>query len=242
MRHNCKDCNNHTYRVTPNAFKQGSRCPKCFGSNKLTQEEWIDEVFSLVGNEYTSLGVYVNDSTKILMRHNCKDCNNHTYMVTPNDFKNKNSRCPKCKESKGEKAISKYLKKKGIIHEIQYKIEECRNVRPLPFDNSIFENGILKGLIEFDGKQHFKAINHYGGYEQLLKNINHDVKKTYYCKENQIPLLRIKYTQLENIDEILDDFVNNTSKYIHNHYYGMTEEEYYEECLEEYNKERLAIC
>ena len=29
MKHNCDRCDNHTYRVKPNVFLNGRRCPKC---------------------------------------------------------------------------------------------------------------------------------------------------------------------------------------------------------------------
>jgi len=47
---------------------------------RKTHEEFIQEVYDLVGNEYTVLGKYINATTKILIRHNT--CG-HEYVVTP---------------------------------------------------------------------------------------------------------------------------------------------------------------
>jgi hypothetical protein len=49
--------------------------------------------------------------------------------------------------------------------------------------------------IEFDGKQHFQPIEHFGGlkaYESL--KINDKIKEN-YCEDNYINLIRIKYDQ-----------------------------------------------
>jgi hypothetical protein len=50
---------------------------------KKTNEEFEQEVFELVGSEYSLLEEYVDSKTKIKIRHNCKECNNHKYFVSP---------------------------------------------------------------------------------------------------------------------------------------------------------------
>lgn len=86
----------YEYRVTPTKFiHAGRRCPKCNGGVRKTHYEFVQEVLSLVGKEYEVLGKYVNSSTKILMKHHNKNCSNHIYSVTPNDFLT-GYRCPKC--------------------------------------------------------------------------------------------------------------------------------------------------
>ena len=42
--------------------------------------------------------------------------------------------CPKCNESKGETIIRNWLKLNHIEHLSQFKFNDCRNIRPLPFD------------------------------------------------------------------------------------------------------------
>jgi hypothetical protein len=64
-------------------------------SRKKTNEEFLKEVYSLVGDEYTVLGKYINVHTKILMKHNCKKCNNHEWLVEPTNFL-QGTRCPYC--------------------------------------------------------------------------------------------------------------------------------------------------
>lgn len=56
--------------VSPNNFLRGRRCSHCFGKKLKSHEKYLQEVYALVGDEYTVLGKYVNSKTKILMKHN----------------------------------------------------------------------------------------------------------------------------------------------------------------------------
>ena len=82
----------HIYRVAPNNFFHDNRCPYCFGGIKKSDKYFKDEIYSLVGNEYTILDTYINANTKIKVKHN--KCGN-TYAVLPSNFL-KGHRCPLC--------------------------------------------------------------------------------------------------------------------------------------------------
>ena len=58
--------------------------------------------------------------------------------------------------------------------------------------------------IEFDGPQHFKATDLFGGKEELIKTKFRDNIKNEYCKINNINLIRISYKD-KNIEEILKE-------------------------------------
>lgn len=99
MRHN--KCG-YEYEVKPNVFLSGCRCPKCANKIKITTEMYKEKVYKLVKNEYSVIGEYVNNRTKIKMRHNI--CKNE-YDVKPNSFLS-GRRCPKCsKNNKKNKTI-----------------------------------------------------------------------------------------------------------------------------------------
>ena len=88
-RHN--SCGNE-WKITPDSFLHGSRCPKCAGNMKKTPEQFFQEVKKLVGDEYVFLEPYINNSTKLLCRHNA--CG-YEWEVTPGGFLF-GRRCPKC--------------------------------------------------------------------------------------------------------------------------------------------------
>jgi hypothetical protein len=89
MKHN--KCN-HEWEILRNKFLHGRRCPKCFGKLKKTDEIFKEEVKKLSKDEYSVLGQYINDSTKIEMRHN--KCG-YKYRILPSSFLS-GRRCPKC--------------------------------------------------------------------------------------------------------------------------------------------------
>ena len=89
VKHN--KCGN-VYKVTPNNFLHGVRCPYCSSKTKKTNEQFTQEVYDLVGNEYTFLDTYVNTLTRLRVKHN--KCDN-IYTVTPAHFIS-GSRCPYC--------------------------------------------------------------------------------------------------------------------------------------------------
>jgi hypothetical protein len=61
--------------------------------------------------------------------------------------------------------------------------------------------------IEFDGKQHFIVPEQWGGDKYLLDVKRLDNIKNEYCKNNNIRLLRIKYTKFNDIELILSRFL-----------------------------------
>ena len=202
---------NHVYEVRPNDFLKGRRCASCFGSIKKDTETFKKEVFELVGAEYEVVGEYKSTASKLKMKH--AKCN-HIYEIKPNNFLS-GQRCPKCRESKGEAAVSATLEKLRINHETQAKFDGCKYRRPLPFDFAVYNaNSELLGLIEYDGEQHFHAIDAFGGERRLKGTQRRDAIKTKYCADNGIPLLRIPYTEFDNIEAIVTEWLTSLSKAI----------------------------
>ena len=90
VKHN--NCGN-IYKVLPNNFLRGNRCPYCANKAKSkNNDQFKQEVRSLVGDEYTFLDDYVNNKTKLRVKHN--KCGN-VYKVKPGNFFI-GRRCPYC--------------------------------------------------------------------------------------------------------------------------------------------------
>lgn len=189
------------YMVRPNDILRGKRCPACYGTPKKTTEQFKQEVYDLVGDEYTALGEYKGTDTKITIKHN--KCG-YVWKITPNKFLH-GRRCPRCNESHGERAIRKYLESNHIQYESQKRFDDCRYKKPLPFD---FYLPTLRIAIEFDGTQHFIPFKHFGGKKKLKLYKKRDSIKNNYCLENNIKLIRINYQiNLKNIDEFLNKLI-----------------------------------
>ena len=87
----------------------------------------------------------------------------------------------------------------------QIKFPECKDKNRLPFDNAILDDKIcpIPILIEYDGEQHFEPIYFGGGtnqYKSFYKNQKRDYIKTKFALQNGYILLRISYSEYDNIE------------------------------------------
>ena len=165
----------------------------------MTRIKWdIESVREYIKSfGYTLLSEkYINNSTKLKMI--CP--NGHVInSLTWNRFQ-QGDRCPKCKESKGEKEITKVLNDLNIDFKSQHKFDDCKFKKQLPFDFYIPQLNII---IEYDGELHYMIKEHRGGFDGFVDRIIRDTIKTEYCKKNNIRLIRIPYWEFKNIEKIL---------------------------------------
>lgn len=203
MRHNL--CGHEWPALPSNFLSAGNRCPVCaVVSKRKTHEEFVDEVCALEGAEYTVLSTYSRGKDKIRMRHN--DCG-HEWDLRAGTFLSNGRRCPYCKASRGEMRILTYLETRGYVFSREYKIDDCRDKERLPFDFKV-KGTTQMVLIEYDGEHHFRPVVYSGNIaraeRQLRDRQRKDRIKTDYCRANGIPLIRINYTQFDEIETILD--------------------------------------
>lgn len=62
---------------------------------KKTHDEFIKDVYNVVGTEYTVLEKYINSKSKLKIRHNCNFCSNNVYATTPASILSGRG-CPVC--------------------------------------------------------------------------------------------------------------------------------------------------
>jgi very-short-patch-repair endonuclease len=106
--------------------------------------------------------------------------------------------------SKGEIKIANYLKSNNISFEPQKTFSECKNIFPLHYDFYLNDFNIL---IEYDGIQHFIPKEKFGGEKEFIKLQKRDAIKTQFAKVYGIQLIRIPYTELNNVETILTQIV-----------------------------------
>jgi uncharacterized protein with PIN domain len=204
LKHNV--CGNIWDTTAPYDFlkPKANTCPKCsHPSRPLGLEGFKEKVKKLEGDKYTVLGdIYINNKTAILMRHNI--CGTQ-WNIRPDLFNN-GHRCPECAknitESRGMKRIKENLNKIGLYYEEEKIFPDLINESYLRIDLYLPEYNIA---IEFDGEHHFKPKR--GGEEEYNKTKIRDEIKNTYCKEKNIPLLRIPYWNEKNIKNILYEFL-----------------------------------
>jgi hypothetical protein len=193
-----------SFLQTPNNHLSGHGCKMCNGYKSFNTKTFIEKANSIFNYTYNYSKVnYISSHKKVIII-----CNKHGQFVQkPNTHLN-GIGCPVCRESKGERELRKIFEEYEINFKSQYRINECRNILPLPFDFAIFnkENNLV-GLIEFQGAQHF-ILGSFGS-KKLKKNtldeiIKRDNIKLNYCKQNGIPLLIIPYFKKNLKDQILN--------------------------------------
>lgn len=95
IKHNCVNCNNHEWNITPNNFLRGKKCPICFGKIKKDEQYFKNKLYELNNDEYILLSEYKNTYSKVLIKHNCDKCNNYEWYIRPNKILS-GTKCPKC--------------------------------------------------------------------------------------------------------------------------------------------------
>lgn len=139
----------------------------------------------------------------------CKcDCGNIVY-VDSNSLVSGNTQSCGCLKSKGEQAILSLLQQNNIKFYQQYSFSDCLSPKgyPLLFDFAIIDkNNQIKYLIEYDGIQHEKQIDFFGGEDEFNYLQECDTIKDNYAEFNKIKLIRInKKPQNILLQDILYD-------------------------------------
>lgn len=187
------------FTQSPHAHLNGSGCPKCVGFNKTT-EVFISEAKLIHGNKYDySLVEYTSATNKIKII-----CNKHgIFEQKPNKHLNGNG-CKYCFESKGEIKIVRFLDDNNVEYVREKRFKNCKNLLPLLFDFYLPNQNLL---IEYDGEQHFKSINYWGGDIGFKSRQINDEIKNKFANENSINLLRIKFSEINKVNQILKEII-----------------------------------
>lgn len=111
--------------------------------------------------------------------------------------------------SKGERECHKILSKNKNVKNIlpQYTIETCSYINPLPFDFKVELHNNKNFLIEYQGQQHYKPIEFWGGVKKYEEQCIKDKIKYDYCDKNNINLLIISYKM--NIENTIYNYIEN---------------------------------
>ena len=94
--------------------------------------------------------------------------------------------------SAGEKVIASLLGDAGIFYEREKTFPGMADARPLRLDFYLPDYNVA---IEYQGKQHFEPISHFGGDDTLKNAQRRDAIKLRFCQANDIELRFINYDQ-----------------------------------------------
>ena len=202
-------CKKHgDFLQTPNTHLHGCGCEQC-GKDKIsiefrpTLDEFIEKSNKIHFNRYdyslVSIPERSSDKVKII-------CPVHGVYEQTMFLHMRGSGCPKCtKISKGEEKINDFLNRNNFLYNRQYYIKNenlfCSN-KKMFIDFCVFKDDKMI-FIEYNGHQHYKSVDYFGGEERYEQQIERDYAVQLYCKEHKIKLITIPYSEYNNIDNIL---------------------------------------
>lgn len=104
--------------------------------------------------------------------------------------------------------VKEYLDNKNIKYIEEKTFEKCKDKNYLPFDFYLPNRNVC---IEVQGEQHYMAKDCFGGIEGFKKTVSHDIMKSYFCRNNGIKLITIKYKNFfnNNYINILNTLLRN---------------------------------
>ena len=195
------------FEVTPNNHIGGLvGCKFCnYDKFKLSIDDFISKANLLHNNLYDYSNVeYINSKTKVVIT-----CPIHgDFEQTPNTHL-QGKGCPKCR-LKSQTILFNKLKDSFPDKLIIYECNSIDWLKPQRFDIYFPEYNIA---IEYNGEQHYRPIDAFGGDIGFKNTIDRDDLKRRKCKENNCNLFEIKYDysdlEYENLLTDLNNIFNN---------------------------------
>lgn len=173
-------------------------------------------VKAIWGNEFELLSPFKGKSHKIKVRHRvCGKVSKKEAKSLLDGYGCKY--CSKRGDSSGVIIIARVLQELNLQYKREVTLEDCRYKKVLPFDFGIYNKGKeLFFLIEYDGEQHFRATKRFGGDSKLRLIQLRDKIKDEYCRDKEIPLLRVKYNLVERTNNPYESVKSEIQTFIKN--------------------------
>lgn len=208
------ECGNEK-EVMGSTLRRG-KCKSCGCLKIESDKKPKGNVINMVGQKFGHLTVIARDGSdgRGEAKWLCEcDCENHSQIsVLGSNLRTGHTISCGCeRQSHGEIKVSNILIKNNIPFETQKVFFKFDNGHNASFD--FYVNN--KYIIEYDGETHDLNFAQKHGWlteESIKKQIERDNIKNQWCKENNIPLIRIPYTHFNNL--CLEDLLLETSKFI----------------------------
>lgn len=171
--------------------KKTSCCPEC---NSTKREDLTGHRFNHLTVDYM---IPVSKYERSMCSCTC-DCGATGVVVQANHLKSGETKSCGCMLSYPEELIAQLLDENGVDYIKQKKFPKLRYIKPLRFDFYLPDKNMV---IEYNGEQHYKPIDYYGGEESFEIAKRRDQIKREYCADNKIDYLVIRFD--EDIKDIL---------------------------------------
>lgn len=179
----------------------------CVRNTKLRNLNKLDLIGKKFGRLTVLKEVGTNSYTKLCYLCQC-DCGNTCIVATQSLTSGHTQSCG-CINSHGNEEIAKILTKMNIPFKREYQLSiKSKYISYMRLD---FYLPNINVAIEYDGEQHYKSIPFYGGDEGLKLQQLIDLDKDNECIRRNIKLIRIAYTEFNNLETILMDLLSPTT-------------------------------
>lgn len=188
--------------LSPSQFAHQRSCGKC-------------KINDIIGQRFGNLTVIEatqeHKGRNRLYKCLC-DCGNTCIKQRNNLLTGHTSSCG-CLLSKGEEKINYLLNLNNIQYIQQATFDTCLITKNNNFSKAKFDFYINNQyLIEYDGEQHFHAKKTgWATPENFEKTQQRDKIKNQWCKDNNIPLIRIPYTHYDDL--CIEDLMLENTKF-----------------------------
>lgn len=174
----CNNCKNQVYATMKPSYKIGDR----YGLLTIIDKSNKDKGH----HTYVTCQCDCGNIIEVRLEHLRGQCHSKTIS------------CGCSTISSGELKIKQLLEESKVSFAQQFRLSDFSIYAP--FDFCVFTPmGEIDRLIEFDGEQHFRPIDFFGGEEKFQKQKQTDQRKDAYCQEHGIKLVRILYTKLDTL-------------------------------------------
>ena len=211
----CLYCGNEqVYRDSGNLQKNFDHNCGCYKNekslNNLKKQHTIINLTGQIFGDFQVLYQTKHEKNKPIKWHcKCLKCGSEKDINSQNLREGRSKYCKCHRASKGEDKIVQILSQNNLSFEREKRFQSCRGSKQsLPFD--FYVNNSY--LIEYDGEQHFQKIKIFGGEQRFLFTQQRDKIKNEWCLNNNIPLIRIPYTQLEILS--IQDLIPSSSNFL----------------------------
>lgn len=193
----CGNITNATYSNLKRGHKKSCGC---------AIQDYVDSLtYDLTGQRFGMLVVQYSsgrrETDKRNLWHCVCDCGNECDVDVNSLTSGHTQSCGCFHKSLREQYIASLFVSNHIEFIEQYTFDDCKNVFKLPFDFYLPNKNIC---IEYDGQQHFKPIDLFGGEKAFERYKVNDMIKTQYCIEHNIQLIRISYTMSDtDIEQLI---------------------------------------
>jgi hypothetical protein len=192
----------HEWDAGYGSIQQGAGCPECAKVSSSEKQRLPPSEYKKRAKKSRILwlGPEVPNSNTPT-KWQCPKSSDHQWMASYSSIK-QGSGCPFCIVWIGELTLLQRVRELLPTEEVLHRVH--RSVLPwlARQELDIFVPSRMLGL-EYQGEQHYKAIDYFGGEETLRQIMARDQRKRELCKDNCVRLIEIRYDDRLTDEQLL---------------------------------------